>query len=212
MSVKGASSTLANEDTSGATELQPAPDADARQTQEAWNESSKLKGASGLKYPEGAGGQPDFPGAHNADGYYGGPKSAKRGTTSTAATASGGGYATGLGNSGFGGHTGGEEYRASANAGEAPSYVGSVIGGFQTEEQLKPKGQNITEGGFDDNAQNVSFTAEIGSRQDPGWLAEQKLQRENAQLAEDAGGAGPRQAGVETGGVGYASLRTDQQA
>lgn len=207
-SVKGSSSTFANQDTSAARELGPAPDADARESEEAWNESSKLKAAGGLKYPEGVGGQPDFPGGHNKDGYYGGPSAGSGGKGGTARS---GEYMTGLANSGSG-HTGGEEYRADASAGEAPSYVGSVTGGFLTKAHLKPKGRNLQEGGFDsDDAQNASFTGEVGTENDPGRAAEQKMQRANVQVAGGVGN-GLGQKGVETGGVGYGNLEVDEQA
>ena len=75
-----------------------------------------------------------------------------------------------------------------SSAGVAPTYVASqyVDGGL-------PKGKNLTEGGFtDDDAKNASFTNEIGSKDDPGRLAEEKFQRQNA-----GGDAGmPRQQGV----------------
>jgi hypothetical protein len=113
-SVKGDASTFADQDTSSAKVLPPTPDAEARESQEAWNESSKLKGASGLKYPEGSGGPPKFSGAHDEHGYRGG--------TGTKSGDSGGGgeYASGLAKSGSG-HTGGEEYRVNAKADPAPT-------------------------------------------------------------------------------------------
>jgi hypothetical protein len=87
-----------------------------------------------------------------------------------------------------------------------------VKGDNLPEEPTKPKGRNIKEGGFDfDDAENASFTAEIGSEKDPGRVAEQKLQRENTQAGQDAG-ARPRQKGIERGGMGYESLKTDEEA
>lgn len=80
--------------------------------------------------------------------------------------------------------------RGASSAGVAPNYVVSqyVNGGL-------PKGKNLTEGGFtDDDGKNASFTSEIGSKDDPGRLAEEKFQRENADVAENAGM--PRQQGV----------------
>lgn len=120
--VKGASSTLNNQDASSAKALPPASDAEARKSQEAWSEGSKLKGAHGLKYPEGAGGQPDFPGVRNKDGYYGGPEKDKQSTN-----AASGEYASGMSTSGSG-HTGGEDYRANAKAEPAPTHAGNVTG------------------------------------------------------------------------------------
>ncbi|ERF76899.1 hypothetical protein EPUS_02610 [Endocarpon pusillum Z07020] len=205
-SVKGASSTFNNQDTSGAKVLPPALDAEARESQEAWNESSKLKGAAGLKYPEGAGAQPDFTGVHNKDGYYGGPAKDKQEINTGS-----GEYASGMSKSGSG-HTGGEDYRASTKADPAPSYVMNATGDGLDKGTLKPKGRNITEGGFDsDDSKNASFNAEIGTENDPGRAAELKLQRENAETAGDAG-SGSRQKGIANDGVGYETLKTDEEA
>lgn len=61
---------------------------------------------------------------------------------------------------------------------------------------FKPKGKNITEGGFDESAPNASFNNEIGSKNDPARAAELKIQQENAQSGADAAG-GPRQGDVD---------------
>lgn len=152
---------------------------------------------------------------HNKDGYYGGPSAAGvagKGETGAGGTGGSGEYVTGLSKSGSG-HTSGGEYRADSNAGQAPSYVGNVTGSFRNEGDLKPKGRNIREGGFDngDDAQNASFSGEIGTENDPGRNAEQKFQRMNAEAAADAG-SGPRQKGIESRGVGYGNLDLDEQA
>lgn len=56
----------------------------------------------------------------------------------------------------------------------------------------KPKGKNLTEGGFDsDPAKNASFNSDIGTSQDPGRLAENRFQHEMAGV-DAYGGAGPR--------------------
>jgi hypothetical protein len=92
-----------------------------------------------------------------------------------------------------------------SNAGTAPSYVNSqyVDGGG-------PKGSNLTEGGFDsDDAKNASFNDEIGTKMDPGRLAEQKMMRENADAAGDA--AIPRQKGV-SGDNTFDALEGDTSA
>ena len=59
-------------------------------------------------------------------------------------------------------------------------------------ETAKPKGRNITEGGFDSDAPNASFSGDIGGKNDPGRAAELKFAEMNAQAAHDAG-SGPRQ-------------------
>ena len=91
-----------------------------------------------------------------------------------------------------------------SNAGKAPSYVNSqyVDGGG-------PKGSNLT-GGFDSHdAKNASFNNEIGTKMDPGRLAEQKMTRENADAAGDA--AMPRQKGV-SGDNTFDALEGDTSA
>jgi hypothetical protein len=76
------------------------------------------------------------------------------------------------------------------NVDKAPTYVNS-----QYFDAGKPKGKNITEGHFDGYpGKNASFNQEIGTRKDPGRVAEQEFQRQNANSAYDA--AMPRQKGV----------------
>ncbi|KAF2122633.1 hypothetical protein BDV96DRAFT_561119 [Lophiotrema nucula] len=78
------------------------------------------------------------------------------------------------------------------NAGVAPT--GAYAGSNLNEGDLKPKGKNITAGGFDDSAPNASFNQEIGTNKDPGRAAEAKYQLVDAQAGGDAGGQ--RQEGV----------------
>jgi len=165
--VQGANSTFANANTSGATRLDPASDAEARLAQEDWEEERKL-GAGANSYPAAAGGQSKGLAVENTEGSY---------------------------------ETGG----ASSAAGTAPSYVNS-----QFEDQAGPHGKNLTEGGFESNdSKNASFNQEIGTKNDPGRLAEEKMQRSNADAAGDA--AMPRQQGV-TGGNEYDALGGDAPA
>lgn len=154
--VSGSNSTFANTNTSGATTLDAAPDAEAR------------GGADSSSYPDSVGGQ-------------------SRDTTVEDASRK------------FGGSGG------ASSAGVAPNYVASqyVDGGL-------PKGNNLTEGGFSDgDVKNASFNNEIGTKNDPGRLAEEKFQRQNADAAGDAGM--PRQEGV-TGENTYDSLGGDTSA
>ena len=65
LSVEGGKSTLNNTDTSGATTLAAAPDAQARDAEAAF--------AEGSSYPEQVGGQGSFGGTHSDRGYAGGP-------------------------------------------------------------------------------------------------------------------------------------------
>lgn len=95
--------------------------------------------------------------------------------------------------------------KGTSNAGVAPSYVSN-----QYQSGGQPKGKNLTEGGFESNdAKNASFNSEIGGKNDPSRLAEQKMQRENAQSASDAGF--PRDKGT-TEGTPYDILGGDTAA
>jgi hypothetical protein len=92
-----------------------------------------------------------------------------------------------------------------SSAGTAPSYVNSqyVDGGG-------PKGKTLTDGGFDSNdAKNASFNNEIGTKMDPGRLAEQKMVKENTDAAGDA--AMPRQKSL-TGDNTFDALEGDTSA
>lgn len=92
--------------------------------------------------------------------------------------------------------------------GVAPTYVDVDV---VHPPSSKPKGKNLQEGGFDnDDAQNASYTGEIGSENDPGRLAEQKFQRLTAE-AEPSAGSGQRQKGVSGDGQ-YDALASDEQA
>jgi len=94
---------------------------------------------------------------------------------------------------------------ASRTAETAPSYINS-----QYADTAGPKGQNLTEGGFEGNDKNnASFNSDIGSKNDPGRAAEQKFQRANA----DAGGDGgvSRQKGLSDDTT-YGSLDPSTEA
>ncbi|KAL8714485.1 MAG: hypothetical protein Q9225_006571 [Loekoesia sp. 1 TL-2023] len=200
LSVSGSSSTFNNTDTSGARILDPAPDAAEREAKEAWREvPDEARGAAGQKYPEGAG-NVNFAGAHNADGYAGGSFGAQR-------EVGGSGYTpSGIRGGAGGDDTSGNNKSASSNAGAAPGYVASVVS--EPTKSGKPHGKNITEGGFEsDDSKNASFTADIGSKNDPGRAAEEQFQT-SAQTS--AGGKGARQQGISGDGQ-YDALETDQR-
>ena len=94
-------------------------------------------------------------------------------------------YPDALGGQAKDGKTPGSE---ESHAGVAPTYVNS-----QFLADGKPKGKDITEGGFEsDDKKNASFTSEIGSKNDPGRLAELKMEKDNA----DSGGRVPKQKGM----------------
>lgn len=167
LKVKGSNSTLANDDTSAATTLPPARDAEARGDEsQSQGTSSSTKGPGGEKYDEATGGQPDFPGKTSAEGYVGGSTDEKSGVH---------------------------------DVDTAPSYVTTLA----AEKTGKPKGKNITEGGFDGEAD--SALAEPGSEDDPGRASLQGFQ--NRQAATE--GSGPRQGGVT--GDGQYDMLADEQ-
>jgi hypothetical protein len=71
-------------------------------------------------------------------------------------------------------HEGGDATGGAPNAAHAPSaYSAERL----QEGKAKPKGQNITEGGFDADAPNASFGGDVGGKNDPGRLAENKFQQ-----------------------------------
>ena len=236
----GSSSTFNNTDSSytATATLAPAPDAAEREAKAAWSETAdEAKGVAGQKYPEGAGGQPDFPGKHNMDGYVGGPTSAKVQTGETRSQGQNGNSgSTGAkvqteesgaqgqsGNSSSTGSSGGSQQKSGSDAksartentyrGEsdskvdaAPGYIASVVS--NPGQTGKPKGKNITEGGFDEgDDKNVSFNSEIGGENDPGRAAEAGMQRMNQ---SSSGSTAPRQKMGESDNSQYDVLDTDQ--
>ena len=196
LSVSGSSSTFNNTDTSGATTLLPAPDAAEREAKAVWQETAdEAKGPGGQKYPEGLDGQGAFDGQHNADGYVGGSTSAKQ-ELSEKISSDNVYQASGIRGGGTDDVTeeGDKGSLDTAAADTAPSYVSSVTS--DPAQTGKPKGKNITEGGFDsDSSNNASFNNEIGTENDPGRVAEQTFQNTTQSAS---GGTGPRQKMVST--------------
>ncbi|KAH8426284.1 uncharacterized protein LDX57_004031 [Aspergillus melleus] len=147
------------------------------------------------KYAEALGGQGDFPGPHMPkSGYVGGTTGAKKDLGIGKSQASGSGYS---------------QY----NGGQAPTYAADVTGQYADAAQYgkaKPKGVNISEGGFGDDQPNASFNTDIGSENDPGRFAEHKFQRMAAESGPDAAG-GPRQKGVDDQNP-WQQLQADQRA
>ena len=204
--MSGANSTYNTTDTSAATTVEPSRNASEREAKYASDTTADdVKGPGGVKYDEGVGGQPSHPGATLAGGYSGGPTSAKYGTASSS---SGSGGSTGNA-------SGGESYSTSrdtssgygskgrsGNVDAAPTYVSSVASGSSG----KPKGTNLTEGGFEGEARNNDF--EIGSAEDPGRAAVQGFQTANA---SSVGGTGPVQTEI-TGDDGYDALNSEERA
>ena len=201
LSVKGGQSTLNN---TSAKVLAPATSAAEREEMESLEQTSDdAKGPHGKKYPEGADGQSDIPG-HSLDGK---PASALRGVTGPSSSMGTSGQMAGSDNKSgptedtFKGEGG-------ADVDTAPGYVASVES--EANRTGKPKGKNITEGGFDDDpSNNASFTSDIGTEDDPGRKAEGDMQK----MAQSAsGGTGPRQAPGESDNSQYDVLDTNQSA
>ena len=199
----GSSSTFNNTDTSSATTLAPAPDAAERQAKAAWQENSdEVKGPGGQKYPEGAGGQSDI----QAQPMDSKPPSGLRGVTGPSASM---GSTSGSDNKSaptentF--NNKGDDGKADVDA--APGYVSSVVS--DPAQTGKPKGKNITEGGFDEgDEKNVSFTSDIGDENDPGRKAEGEMQRVTQ---SSSGSTAPRQKMGGGGGEGqYGGLERVQ--
>lgn len=204
MKQSGSSSTFNNTDTSGATELAPAPDATERGGQAAFQETSDAaKGPGGQKYPEGLNGQSDI----QAQPMDSKPASGLRGVTGPSASmGSTGGQQT----SGSDSKTAPTEntYKAegSSDVDAAPGYVASVVS--DPAQTGKPKGKNITEGGFDEgDDQNASFNSEIGGENDPGRAAENDMQRKTQ---SSSGSSAPRQKMGDSDDNQYGGLDTDQ--
>ncbi|MCJ1334877.1 hypothetical protein MMC09_000142 [Bachmanniomyces sp. S44760] len=221
LALSGSNSTLNNTDIGGATTLAPAPDAAEREAKAAWSETSDdLKGAGGVKYAEGAGGQGKFDGVHSDQGYaggneQGGGKGGVRDQTTLGGGSGGSGEsATGTGTGTETGTGSGPDKFGSSDSGTGTG-TGTGTGSSNVDstpsQGSKPHGKNITEGGFDsDPNNNASFNNEIGTENDPGRVAEAKFQRMTQESGPDAGGSGPRQKEL-TGDGQYDALETDQQ-
>lgn len=168
LGVSGNQSTFNNRDTSSASQLSSAENAASRGD----------AGPEG-RYPEALGGQGEYPGKHLPEtGYTGGSTRAKK-------------------DLGLQGHQYNTQERQAAEAGgsgtissayyggEAPTYVTPVVQGTGS---AKPKGNDIREGGFDSvPSRNASFNSDIGTKKDPGRLAEQKFEGETAKSANASG-------------------------
>jgi len=86
--------------------------------------------------------------------------------------------------------------------GTAPSYVAADAA---SQADGKPKGANLKEGGFDSDAKNASFDSDIGDKNDPGRLAENKFAAASGvgganTMGSVSGNASTRQTGVTNDG------------
>lgn len=158
LGVKGSHSTLANTDTSSASKLQAAPDAEARLAEAEWGEGRSQTQAQSQGQTKSLGDEQQQRER----------QSQGKGSNETSGASSG---AAGSGQ--------GDGSGSSLNT--APHYVDPVLGSGQAS---KPKGKNLKEGGFgDDPARNASFNADIGSKKDPGLQAEKEIGTMSAQNA-----------------------------
>ncbi|KAK3109827.1 hypothetical protein LTR53_016507 [Teratosphaeriaceae sp. CCFEE 6253] len=112
------------------------------------------------------------------------------------------------------GSTGDTSSASGGSGGSGSSSYASAAGGGATTDDIvsqiqKPKGSNVTEGGFDDDAPNVSFSTDIGGKDDPGRAALGGMEARNARAA---GGEGPRQYGQAGDGGQFAALGGDASA
>jgi hypothetical protein len=216
MGVPGSKSTLATTDTSGAVPLHPASSGSARERQDEQGLGSDERGTTGVRYPEGLGGQPDFPGTHTGPdgGYYGGPSSGRttEGFTTGATGASdfgssilqdsssGGGAISsssgGAGATSSSGDTGGPTSGTGVRpyVPEGPTYTGRVAGTLQSEGESQPKGENLTEG---DIPATKTFVGDVGGPHDPGRLAEREFEKINAEAPGGGVGSGRSYGGGE---------------
>ncbi|KAH8811176.1 hypothetical protein F5884DRAFT_267068 [Xylogone sp. PMI_703] len=186
LGVKGGNSTFTTTDTSGARKLPPTTDASHR------GEPAEQK-----RYPEGLGGQPDFPGAHvPTTGYVGG------------ASGSNEQQGHGVYNASAKIQESDDNSQGTSNAGTAPSYVATQT---QSMGSTKPKGANLKEGVDIDDSNNASWTTDIGSENDPGRLAANQFKHSGSGSATSATG-GPRQTELEKDSQPYAPLQAEQEA
>lgn len=255
LGVTSENSTLSNTDTSAATELRPAKDAETRAAYEDQEAAAKKEGGDELGRDAGAAGarqseqqlgstddqpqksatmgaqqsgqklgstedQPQKSDAPERDasaaglGSPGGPQQKKQKQDHPQTEQVEDVHPTGEsgGSQEHDGHKHGNKHKHKhadeVQGGAAPTYVDVDV--VNRPLHGKPKGKNLQEGGFDDEDPNASGTAEIGSENDPGRLAEQKFLRRDAEAAADAG-SGPRRKVVTDDGR-YDALPSEEQA
>jgi hypothetical protein len=191
MGQKSQGTTTNNEDTSGASTLPPAAQASARDSVIEGNESSELNAGIGRGKDEGRG--PTY--ATVASGT--GEKEQQSSTNQAQDRSTDQTQDSAAQREEYPGTFEGDD----RNGTLAPTYVNASE---LREAEQKPKGKNLTEGGFDDDAKNTNSVSEIGTEDDPGRLAEEKFERINAQPGSDAGG--PRQSNAIGDNVRYGAL------
>ncbi|PGH11540.1 hypothetical protein AJ79_04797 [Helicocarpus griseus UAMH5409] len=100
--------------------------------------------------------------------------------------------------------------KAHSSSTTAPTYVNPIVGNPSSQ---KPKGTNLTEGGFSNvnPADNASFNSEIGSENDPSLLAEMKMQGGNARNPGERAAPVDQPGNIPRGTEGHASERKGGQ-
>lgn len=196
-SVRGANSTFANTDTSGASVLHAAPSGADREQQDARGAGADERGPGGLKLD--VLGEPDFDGAHKADGYYGGSK----GGAGAAVSSQGGGLntSTSTSTSTDTSTTGSSTTGSGPEAGkgvrphvpQAPGYTANVAGAGT----YKPKGTGLEDADATGSMPKTkTFTGDVGGVHDPARLAERDFENRDASSGREAVGEEGGQYGV----------------
>lgn len=91
----------------------------------------------------------------------------------------------------------------------APNYAATVSGGIRSEGELKPKGQNLTEGGI---PQTKTFTGNVGGANDPGRLAEQTFTKNDSEDLVAAGATQYRGSGQDSSTGGQYDVLESERA
>lgn len=173
------------------------------------------------KYPDALGGQAEFPGPHVPEsGYVGGSTAAKEdlnigGGEYPASQKAASSTTFGAGAKAKASGSVPTTTSTSTSTSKPTSSYASTAGsgtGRQTRSATaaqKQQSENAAAGDFpDDPKHNASFNSEIGSKEDPGRLAELKFQRREAETV--AGAAAPAQKGTGDS-TWYEPLSSDQR-
>lgn len=89
---------------------------------------------------------------------------------------------------------------------------GAAAGTTSGSSHDKPKGTNITERGFDSSAPNASFNNEIGTKNDPGRVAEAKFEADAAMTGGEGSYPGSGDDKLHGGKGGFEHLNPQKEA
>jgi hypothetical protein len=148
LGVKGGQSTLNTTDTSGATVLPPAADGTTREKRDALSQGEDVRGASGLKYPDGAGAA-QLGGHHSDTGEF-------SGDSSTGSRQTGGGSGAPAGASDFGAST-----ISSSAQGPDPSQIRSGTAATQDASSSSGSGSTSKQGASSSSGSGPSAGAGV---------------------------------------------------